>query len=144
MKKELTEQLIATILKLRKHVIAKNQMSKEQRAATFLQFHALRFLNENPKVTVGEFATDLCMSSAAIAQLIERLQSNGWIVRENNDSDRRIIHLSLSDKGKKELSIMRLTFMDKVNSVLKFVSEDDVKELTRILNQILEGLNKND
>lgn len=146
MKKDLTEQIFTLLLQLRKHMMnaMNTQVGKEreQRVATALQFHTLRNILEKPRITVGELASELNMSSGAIAQLIDRLTTSKWILRETSDIDRRIIHLSLTEEGKEELLNMKKTFFKKYTSILSFISDEDKKDLIRILTNLLTGLKK--
>ena len=49
---------------------------------------ALWLLGEAPR-TAGELAEELGLTSAAITALVDRLERNGYVTRQRNNSDRR-------------------------------------------------------
>lgn len=114
--------------------------SFEERTATILQLLALKFLASKPSAAINELALELQLSMSSATQLIERLTKCRFIIRTTDQNDRRITRLTLTEEGLAEL--MRL--QDCINSMLEKAFEqmpdDDLKELMRIHNLLLEKL----
>src|SRR5438045_1717026 len=117
-KKELVEQFINVMLKTRQIMHGSSNTSLKEKIVTILQIKALSFLKDKPNTTVGEIGKQLNMSSASIAQFCDRLVKTSWIERKNDKSDRRVIHLSLTKIGEKELKSVKEKRFKKLNSVL--------------------------
>lgn len=139
-KRELLEEFFATMTKIRRIVEKAVNLSCEDKTATILQVQALAYLNEHASSTVSELAQALQMSSSAIAQFTDRLADANLVTREPDVSDRRIVRLMLTEKGKKESAEVRKKMFEKMSKVFDYISEDNLKELLRIHNKILYSL----
>ena len=64
------------------------------------QFWALHYINQSEKLTVNELATALHHGKSSTSALLNRLEDAGLIRRERGSADRRIVHVSLTAKGK--------------------------------------------
>ncbi len=113
--------------------------SFEDKAITLLQAQALSFIQEHPKTPVGILAEELSISLSATAQLTNRLSDAKLIKREDSPTDRRIICLSLTSKGKEQIEIYKLQLEKNHFKVLSSIPENDLKELVRIFTTILEA-----
>ena len=141
-KQELVQQFISAITKIRRIVHQSSNISLEEKFATILQMQALGFVKDHPKATVGELAQKLHMSSSSIAQLCDRLVSNGWVKREDDPKDRRVTRLSLTDKGSKELKAIKLKHFKKMGQVFSLLDEEDLKEMVRIITILVQKVEK--
>jgi DNA-binding MarR family transcriptional regulator len=138
--KQLVESFINAYSSLKRLMQRISSGSHEDKMATLLQYQALSFLAEHKQTTVGELATNLDMSSSAVAQLIDRLILAGRIIRKNDASDRRIAHISLTQNGKKELLRIRKMHIEKMSYILSHIPEKDLKELIRIQTEMITKL----
>ncbi len=138
-KQKLVEEFFATLGKMRQIGDSLSNVSPEDKVATMLQMHALSYLKKHPKSTVGEFAKRLYMSSSSIAQFTDRLAVAGFIKKHADDTDRRIVRLTISTKGEKELLAMHKKMHEKMGKLLQLVSENDLIELVRIHKKILKS-----
>lgn len=139
-KQELVIRFLDKLVRVRK--IVEQSLSFEDRSATILQVHAMKFLHEHPRSTAGELAHNMHMSSSSIAQLIERLVDAGFVVRENEPTDRRVVRLSLTQNGIQQVKVFMQTFLNEAGKVFSLLPESDVKELNRIFTNLLDQLKK--
>ncbi len=131
---EITGQIRKVMQKL------SSQGNIKDKAATRLQYFAMHLIEQNPGITVGELSKNVMMSSAGVAQFIERIVNAKWVKREQDENDRRITHLFLTDEGKKELKKMGDQFSEKVGDLLSNLSKDDLTDILRILRKLLTNL----
>lgn len=110
----------------------------EEKIATFLQIQAMCYLQENPDVTVGDLATELAMSSPAVAKFSDRLFDAGWITRKDDSHDRRITRLKLTQKGKEELKLIQGRHFEKMNEIISFMPEADLKKMVYIMENVVK------
>ncbi len=96
------------------------------------QFHVLRLIRYG-KNTVGELANARQISPSAVSQLVDILVGKRYVTRQENQKDRRFIHLELTDIGAELLNTVyaenRLWIMNKLSNLT------DVE-----LQRMLEGL----
>ena len=142
-RKSLVEQFINTSALLRRIIHRACTVSFEEKLTTTLQFQALDYLNEHKKCTVGELAKELVLSSSAVAQLSDRMQTAGWIIRTHDENDRRVTHIGLSSAGRKEYDEMKLRYIKRMDFLLSQINEKDLSELIRIQTELITKLDKN-
>ncbi len=138
-KQELLQRFTTVSMKWGRIMKPSSGISMEDKIATFLQGHALFYLQENPLATVGKLATELSMSSPAVAKFTDRLFDAGWITRENDPDDRRIIRLELTQKGKEELEQTLRQHFEKMNEIVSLMPDSDLKELVRIMENSVKA-----
>jgi len=63
------------------------------------QFEFLRFLRDHPGARVADVATEFAISIGATSKSVDRLEQQGWAIRQPNPADRRSSLLVLTDDG---------------------------------------------
>jgi len=116
-----------------------SSVSFEDKVATMLQMQALSFLNSKPQSTVGELAETLNMSSSSVAQFTDRLVKANLVIRKLDPEDRRIVRLSLTQIGEKELNKIQEELIVKMSEFLAYISEKDLKEMIQINKRLLRN-----
>jgi MarR family 2-MHQ and catechol resistance regulon transcriptional repressor len=139
-KQQLAQKFIGTFATLKRIIHRMSCCSPEEKMATELQFQALTLLNEHRNITVGVLGRELGLSSSAVAQLTDRLAQSGRITRIQDKDDRRITHITLTEEGKKELSHMASSHLEKMTLLLSLISEEDLKEIIRIQTDLITKL----
>lgn len=92
-------------------------------------------------LTPSELADKAWVSSARIANILRALEAKGWVEREHSKTDRRRVHVTVTDKGRQDLEIKRREFEDRAAAFLEQLGEEDTNELVRLLrrtNQIID------
>ncbi|GIO31012.1 MULTISPECIES: MarR family winged helix-turn-helix transcriptional regulator [Paenibacillus] len=72
-------------------------------ALTEAQLAVLEVLGENERMKPSDLTPLLATSPAAVTMLLDRMEKNGLIRRERDGNDRRIVWVSISDKGRAEV-----------------------------------------
>lgn len=134
---KLLSEFLSKAVKVRR--LIEQTSSFEDKAITLLQVQALTYIHEHPKTPVGPLANELSMSLSAVAQLTNRLADGHYIQREDNPTDRRIICLSITSEGAKQIEVFKKQLDKKHFKVLSAIPENDLKELIRIFTTILEA-----
>ena len=74
-------------------------------------------------------------SNSDVSRLVEKLRRKGWVVRNNNETDRRVANVCLTKKGHELL--LRLDTEDKRwPEVLMGIPEHEAEKLNEILGKI--------
>lgn len=139
-KQELLEYFYISMTKIRRIVDQASNVSVEDKVATMLQMQALTYLKEHPSSTVGQLGQQLLMSSSAIAQLTDRLVNSNSIIRVNDETDRRIVHLKLTPQGRRELADMHKRMLEKMSKFVSHISDEDLHTLVNIMSKLLISL----
>ena len=92
-------------------------------------------------LTPSELADKAWVSSARIANILRALEAKGWVEREHSKTDRRRVHVTVTEKGRQDLEIKRRELEDRAAAFLEQLGEADTNELVRLLrrtNQIID------
>ncbi|MCU5746929.1 MarR family transcriptional regulator [Staphylococcus sp. SQ8-PEA] len=69
---------------------------------TFSQYLVLLALWEKQPQTLNAIGKQLDLASNTLTPLLRRLEQAGWITRYRSESDKRQLHVSLTEKGQRE------------------------------------------
>lgn len=91
---------------------ALNDRLRERHAIVTSQFEFLRYLRDHPGSRVADLAAEFAIGVGATSKGIDRLEKQGWVVRQPNPSDRRSSLLALTDDGSQLVDAAEKTFTD--------------------------------
>ncbi|MEU3411741.1 MarR family transcriptional regulator [Streptomyces sp. NPDC006658] len=89
---------------------ALNDRLRERHAIVTSQFEALRYLRDHPGSRVADLAAEFAIGVGAASKSVDRLERQGWLVRQPNPSDRRSSLLALTDDGSRLVDAAEQTF----------------------------------
>ncbi|MED4402241.1 MarR family transcriptional regulator [Metabacillus fastidiosus] len=84
---------------------------------------------ESTKLTVWELANKLMLERSSVSRLVDKLIKEGLVCREENEKNRREIHLSLTDKGQITFHQIREQSVEFYQNVLMSLSELEQKKV---------------
>lgn len=88
-------------------------------------------------------ASDLCKGisydAGAMTRMLDRLESKGLIQRTRSSSDRRLVHLELTDEGRAVFPRMREISMMVGNRYLKGFTRAEARQLEGFLERMLQN-----
>jgi len=84
----------------------------------------------------SEISNEMGISTARIAAALNNLESKGMITRTIDVTDRRRILIKLTDAGQKHVEEHYKMIMGITTKMLKYLGEDDAKELVRIMKRL--------
>jgi MarR family transcriptional regulator, organic hydroperoxide resistance regulator len=64
------------------------------------QYYILKMLHLKGTITASELAKEMSVKPSAVTAMIDRLYKGGYVLRERDEKDRRVVFLSLSDEGR--------------------------------------------
>jgi DNA-binding MarR family transcriptional regulator len=70
-------------------------------AVTLTQFRALVVLGGHGAVRLSELADELGVGASSALRTIDRLQASGYVSRQEDDTDRRAVSISLTAAGRR-------------------------------------------
>jgi len=106
------------------------------------QVHVLTLLYENGAHKMSDLAKAMYVTTAAMTGFIDRLVRDGYVVRENDEHDRRIVKVSLTEKGRALMCRLKQHKRKTVISLFSKVSESDRELYLSILRRMENGIKK--
>ncbi|MEI6144115.1 MAG: MarR family transcriptional regulator [Candidatus Berkelbacteria bacterium] len=150
-KKELALELQNVIGQLRRSGLSNHHHDhhhKSLRDSDRMMLFMISQLNNGQPVTTSEVANKLGITLPAVTHKINTLELEGLIKRVTDETDRRVVYISLSAKGKGQVKKLEKVFASKLGLLTDFLGESDTKDLIRIVKKIADfpkflGDNKN-
>lgn len=91
------------------------------------------------KITVGEIAIEMNISSSAVSQLIAKMEKNQFIHRAINPDNRREVFITLGIKGEEyfeKQEYVERSVADRLFSKLTVAERNELERITNKLKQI--------
>jgi DNA-binding HxlR family transcriptional regulator len=92
---------------------------------------------DSGEVTIPDL---LCISRAAVSQLLGGMEKNGYIVREINKANRRKHLLSLTEKGRAVVEEHEHKFMELLLEIVDRFGEKEMKQLIRLSSRFMDTI----
>jgi len=106
---------------------------------TFPQFIILELLHKRGVLNMTEMAHIINVTTAAMTGIIDRLVRDGYVSRENDPDDRRVIKVRATSKGNKIVKAMLEHRKDTIMKVFGGVSGSEREEYLNILTRIVNS-----
>ncbi len=103
----------------------------------------LRRSGEPYCLTSRELQSAAMVSSAAVAQRLNRLEERGWVRRSTNKRDARVTDVSLTDAGFAAVESAMPDHVAAEADMLASLSTRERDELARLLARVLERIGAN-
>lgn len=108
---------------------------------TRLHFAVMGSLSQGD-MTMSALAKALMMPKPQLTHLVDSLVRLNLIERRINDADRRVINLSLTDKGQGILNEMRQKMQKNIKQLLVSLKPEEVKRMSSALDNLQEIISK--
>lgn len=105
-----------------------------------LGINVMRHLSGDNRIRLGVLAEQAGVTKQAISQQVTYLEANGYVVVEPDPDDSRAKTVRLTEKGIGSQMVARPIFSAVERDWEKRFGREDVKDLRRILERILEQL----
>lgn len=103
---------------------------------TEAQLTVLEVLEEQRRMKPSDFIPYLATSPAAVTMLLDRMEKNELINRERDARDRRIVWVTISDKGRKEAERGVKVRDEYLSHVLSRISSHNQQLLIYLLGKV--------
>jgi DNA-binding MarR family transcriptional regulator len=137
---EILEQLTHLHMLLHRH-----QMQSLRNFGPFSNPHRgqgriLAILKIKPEISQKDLTYLLDMSKQAIAELLNKLEKNGYIQREISNEDHRSFNVKLTEKGVAATDKIEDDKSCELEKVFDCLNDDELSNLHEYLNRIIENL----
>lgn len=116
---------------------AQKNIDKEVGKITLDQGLALIFLNHFPDLSQNEIAELIFKDNASLTRMIELMSKKALLKREVNPLDRRRSKLKVTDDGMDVLEKLSDVIASNRTTALKGISENEIKQVEKVLNKII-------
>lgn len=102
------------------------------------EYGVLRYLLfVQDKVSAGVLTGQLHVVPGRMTDILNSLESKGWIERHRDEEDRRRVVVCITEEGKKQAKKMRGYIRKEYQGMFKLLGQRDTEELIRLLKIVL-------
>jgi DNA-binding MarR family transcriptional regulator len=117
-----------------------NELSKGK--ITLSQFLILGFLEKSGEAKMSGLANFMAVSTAAMTGTADRLVKYGYVTRELEPEDRRVIKIKITLKGRELIKKINSQRRQMIIDIFGKISESDRSDYLRVLTKIEEILSR--
>jgi DNA-binding MarR family transcriptional regulator len=107
---------------------------------TAMQWEPLLLLALGRADTVAALARECQMDCGAMTRMLDRLEQKQLLLRSRNDVDRRVVNLSLTEKGRESAAGIPALVREELQRHLNGISPPDQQQLIVLLTRMLENV----
>jgi len=100
----------------------------------------LAMLQDVGTMSVSEISRRLGIAKPNITPLVDRLYEAGYVDRQHDENDRRVVNIVLMEAGKEKLAAIRATICRQIQSQSEGLSVSEFRELNESLESIVRIL----
>ena len=119
------EQLLASIAVIRRRSVYIARANSDEPHLTTAQIELLRLVDRQPKLTVASAAAELHLAPNTVSTLVGQLSRLGLLDRAYDTTDRRVIHLDVTEASKRRLSGWRRRRLNAVTKAMNSLDPAD-------------------
>lgn len=93
-------------------------------------------LFNKPRMTMAEIANKIGRDKSTVTALIDKLMKFGYVVKERDTKDTRVVYVALTSKGQELKPIFQEISANVLGVFYSGISENEKEELAKILNKI--------
>lgn len=126
-------EIFCVINKLRKLAIRNTTLP-----ISHVEFMVLHTISKatNEKIKISDIASIMEVSTPAISKMLRNLEEKDFIVRINNDNDRRVTYVRITEQGKEVLYKSFQMFRKLMDSITARMGKEKIKELMSLFREL--------
>ncbi|WP_286164127.1 MarR family winged helix-turn-helix transcriptional regulator [Azoarcus sp. DN11] len=117
-----------------------SQWIEKQSGVTGAQLWALQELLEEPGLRVGELAKRMALHQSTASNMIDKLETNGLVVKARTSADQRVVRLSLTPAGRQLLARAPSPARGVLPEALRLLDEEAQARLQQELDGLLHQI----
>lgn len=109
---------------------------------TTSQCYTLLEIYKSGSLTMSELSDKMNLNTSTMTRVLDNLVRDKYVSRDKELSDRRIVVISLTDKGKNAALVLSRTVNDYYRRVIENIPEGQVDEILKSVGRLLSAFEK--
>jgi DNA-binding MarR family transcriptional regulator len=131
-----TAQNLVTLFFLTRQIVRARVPSKIPDPNAWLRFETLQYIALSRDPTMHDVARHLRVQAPSATSLIGNLARKGYIARRGSPSDKRIVRIRLTKRGRGALATYGKCSASRVREVFAKLDAEDIRTLAGILHRL--------
>lgn len=110
---------------------------------TMKEMHTVEVIGSLPGATPSDISREMMVTLGTVTVSLNRLEQKGYVERTRSQQDKRVVHLSLTKKGKLLYKVHQRFHKAMVDQIIDGMTADEVAAMTKgieNLHRFLEDL----
>jgi len=133
---KLDKQLCFPLYACSREIVKKYKPCLDRLGLTYTQYITMMVLWEKRQINVKELGECLFLDSGTLTPLLKKLESKGWVTRNRDKNDERVLIVSLTKKGE-QLREQAVCIPGEMSDCIP-LTEDEAKTLYCLLYKLLK------
>lgn len=112
----------------------------EREDISFSQWRVLMCLRDGIANTAADISRELAHDKGSMTRLLDQLEERGFLARERDGEDRRIVFLALTPAGHAAVNALVPKVVAYYNTLLRSFTRDEVAQLTQLVKRLRAAL----
>ena len=125
-------QLVGLVQMMRREVEAR----MTRHGLTDAQWRPLWMIKTGRAATANELAREACIDAGAITRMLDRLEAKGLVERVRSETDRRVVHVRLTEAGELATANIPHVLASVNNDFLHGFSEREWRQLRELVERM--------
>jgi DNA-binding MarR family transcriptional regulator len=109
----------------------------EDQELTFSQWTTLVALHDGRITSAGDLAHNICHDAGSLTRLVDEMVRRGLVNRGRSESDRRVVTLALTPRGRSLVEALAPKVMEFWNGLLAGFSHAEIDTLINLLTRLV-------
>lgn len=96
------------------------------------QSHLVFMLERRGPLRMSVIAEALQLTAGAVTSASDKLIERGYVMRERDDKDRRVVYLNITEKGRDTMKELRMQGRETMKQVFSHLSENDLRQFIEL------------
>ena len=128
------------ILPLIKKRLLHMDLVQREHGTPLSHVQVLAMLNDVGTMSVSEISRRLGIAKPNITPLVDRLYESGYVDRQHDENDRRVVNIVLLEAGKEKLASIRSTISRQIQMQVDGLSVSEFREFNESLSSVVRIL----
>ncbi|MEI7668054.1 MAG: MarR family transcriptional regulator [Erysipelotrichaceae bacterium] len=133
--KEMTHQFMEKVMNLQR--ISRRQHKSKHRMLGMMLV-GIHSAAEGGIARVTQISEKLEITKAAATQMVDTLESQGYVERVYDDADKRVTLVKMTAKGKIELDLLLNDFSLYLDGLITYLGPEDTKRMSDLLDKMID------
>lgn len=104
--------------------------------ASLKEMHTIEIIGNHPNVTPSDIARELMLTLGTITTSLNKLEAKGYIERQRSTLDRRVVHLTLTKRGRLLNRLHKRFHKAMVSHIVEDMNAEEIETLTKGLGNL--------
>lgn len=138
-----TQDLMEAFIKLKRYHQKGNHHRDLKHSEMYVLFCIKKCENpDNNGLKVSEISMRMQVSNPTTTQCVNKLVEKGYVKRNIDEKDRRVVRIALTEKGEDVIEEAGRSFVGFFDGVVNHIGEEKSMILTEIINEVIEYLSE--